>query len=137
MEKIKNISFENGLINMESTEGRKYNRPLSDFPPMDTASIEELQQYEILLNGESIRWANMDMDIHISSFYERAGEVNLLAFICYHLPMINISELAKSLGINKSLMYNYLYGIKRPSPKRLKEIKDQIRSIGNFLANIE
>ena len=47
-----------------------------------------------------------------------------------------MSEVARSLGMHKSLLSKYIYGTKKPSEKREKEILDALRELGRQLANI-
>jgi len=48
---------------------------------------------------------------------------------------LNVSAVARSIGINKSLLSSYIYGMKKPSPERTEEIKSAIREIGqNMIA---
>jgi hypothetical protein len=51
-------------------------------------------------------------------------------------PMLNVAHLAKSMGINRTLMQQYINGRKRPSPKRAAEIEAYIHTIGFELTKI-
>ena len=50
--------------------------------------------------------------------------------------MLNVSEMARTIGINKSLLSRYIYGIKKPSRKREEEILESIRELGRKMAAI-
>ena len=52
-------------------------------------------------------------------------------------PQINISTLANQIGINKSLLAKYIYGIKKPSAARKKEIENALHVLGNNLLAVE
>ena len=43
---------------------------------------------------------------------------------------------AKYIGINKSLLAKYIYGIKKPSTKRMQEIKQAFHLMGQELIAI-
>jgi len=43
---------------------------------------------------------------------------------------INVAEFARSLGINPTLLRNYINGFKTPSKKREMEILDHIHRLG-------
>ncbi len=45
-------------------------------------------------------------------------------------PWLNISEVARSLDINKSLLARYIYGISKLSEKRVAEIKEALHKFG-------
>ena len=51
-------------------------------------------------------------------------------------PQLNVSEVARSIGINKSLLSKYIYGIKKPSEKRKQEIVSSLHSLGRELIAI-
>lgn len=46
------------------------------------------------------------------------------------MPELNVSEVARRMGIDKSLLARYIYRISHPSGERLAEIKDTIKKIG-------
>lgn len=135
METIGNIWFENGRIYMRSSENKVYSRPLEAFPVLKDATDSERKNYTIEMRGEAVRWAKLDEDIHISSFFEM-GEPdysNEIAAIFSHFPQLNVSEVARGVGINKSLLAKYIYGIKKPSAQRTAQIKSVLHSLGERL----
>jgi len=82
---------------------------------------------------------DIDEDIHISSFYETSEpdlKNNVIAEIFDRFPQLNVSEVARTIGIHKSLLSKYIYGTKKPSAKRTEEIIEAIRHIGRELAAI-
>jgi len=50
---------------------------------------------------------------------------------------VRIPSFAKQMGINKSLMAKYIYGIKTPSEKRKKEIQDELHKLAEELSCME
>ena len=81
----------------------------------------------------------MDEDVHISSFYEitEPDYDNDVAEIFKRFPQLNVSEVAKSIGIHKSLLSKYIYGVKRPSEQRKEQIKEALRTLGQQLTAIK
>lgn len=138
METIRNIWFENERIYMLSSEDKVYSRPLEAFPLLKEARDAEREQYTIELRGMAIRWKELDEDIHISSFYakEEPECSNEIARIFKNFPQLNVSEVARYIGINKSLLAKYIYGIKKPSEERVQEIKDALHAIGSMLVAV-
>lgn len=55
------------------------------------------------------------------------------AFFRAH-PEINIAGFAERMGINASLLRNYINGFKKPSAKREEEILRHLRALGAELA---
>ena len=134
-ETIKKVWFEGGRIFMLSGQGKEYSRPLEAFPVLKEASNEERNGFAIVLHGRALRWESLDEDIHISSFYntEEPDMMNEVAAIFRQFPQLNVSEVARSMGINKSLLSKYIYGIKKPSPKRMLQIKETLHYLGEQL----
>lgn len=135
METIKNVWFENGRIYMLSSEDKVYSRPLEAFPTLKDADEHEREEYTIGMRGTALRWKKLDEDIHISSFYntEEPDNDNEITAIFKRFPQLNISEVARQMGIHKSLLSRYIYGIKKPSEERKAQIKEALHALGKEL----
>ena len=135
MEKIKNLWFEGNRIFMKSTEGRVLSRPLEAYPELAEASAEQRNDYSIEDDGLAIRWESIDADMHISSFHEKSepDKDNEVAVMFRRFPWLNVSEVARYLNINKSLLARYIYGISKPSEQRLQQIRDAFHAFGREL----
>jgi len=85
--------------------------------------------------GDDLRWEDIDEDIHISSFKETAepNYNNEVARLFSMFPQLNVSEVARSMGINKSLLARYIYGISKPSQQRVEQIKKVLNQLGTSL----
>ena len=138
METIVKVWFEDNRIYIKTHEGNTYSRPLEAFPLLLEATPEQRAQCEIGLDGDDLRWDDIDEDIHISSFYntEEPDTDNVIAKVFARFPQLNVSEMARTIGINKSLLSRYIYGIKKPSQKRIDEILNAIRRLGQDMAAI-
>lgn len=138
MNRIVKVWFENERIFIRTESGETFSRPLQAFPLLLEATSEQRALYEIGLDGDDIRWEELDEDIHISSFYvtEEPDPDNEIAAIFKRFPQLNVSEMARYIGINKSLLARYIYGIKRPSPQRREQIISAIRALGQEMAEI-
>lgn len=138
MEIIVKLWFAGGRIYILTDHGNTYSRPLEAFPLLMEATPEQRSQFEIGLEGDDVRWDNLDEDIHISSFFvkEEPQTDNPIADIFKRFPWLNVSEVARSIGINKSLLSRYIYGIKKPSEKRKEQILETIRQMGKEMASI-
>lgn len=137
-ETIIKVWFKNERIYILSSNDTVYSRPIEAFPILKEASDEERNNYTITLHGVALRWKALDEDIHITSFYntEEPNCQNEVAAIFNRFPQLNISEIARQMGINKSLLSKYIYGIKKPSPERLSLIKETLHSLGKELMKI-
>ena len=105
---------------------------------LDKGEYRYMTWYEIGMDGDDIRWDDIDEDIHISSFFVTAepDTDNPIAEVFRRFPQLNVSEVARSIGINKSLLSRYIYGIKKPSEQRKEQIINCIRQLGRKMAAI-
>ena len=72
MESIVKLWFAGGRIHILTDQGNTYSRPLEAFPLLLDATPEQRAHYEIGIDGDDIRWDDIDEDIHISSFFVTA-----------------------------------------------------------------
>ncbi len=138
MEAIIKLWFDEGRIYILTDQDKTYSRPLEAFPLLFDATDEQRAKYEIGLDGDDIHWDEIDEDIHISSFFDTAepNMDNPIADIFHRFPQLNVSEVARTIGINKSLLSRYIYGIKKPSQQRTDQIISTIRQLGREMAAI-
>ena len=132
------VWFEDGRIHIQTNLDRTYSRRLEAFPRLLEATNEQRSHYEIGPEGDDIHWEDIDEDIHISSFYLdiEPDTNNAIADVFRRFPQLNVSEVARSIGIDKSLLSRYIYGIKKPSEERKKLIIDYIRKLGREMASL-
>ena len=135
MEKIKSLWFDENRIYIRTTENRVLSRPLEAYIELQEASAEERNSFVIDSDGVSIRWEALDADMHISSFYETTepNYRNEVAEMFNRFPWLNVSEVANTIGINKSLLARYIYGISKPSEQRLDQIRKALHEMGKEL----
>ena len=135
MEQIKNLWFDADRIYMRSSEGRVLSRPLKAYPELGEATVEQRNDFTIDEDGMAVRWETLDADMHISSFYEASepNEENEVGQMFKRFPWLNVSEVARYLGINKSLLARYIYGISKPSEQRVQQIREAFHALGKEL----
>ena len=135
MAKIEKVWFDANRIYLLTDEGKTLSRPLEAFPVLKDASEQDRQDFKIGRFGDDIRWEKLDEDVHISNFYDTVepNPDNEVARIFKQFPQLNVSEMAKYIGINKSLLAKYIYGIKKPSAERMQKIKQALHMMGQEL----
>lgn len=138
MAKITKVWFDGGRIYIATNDGKTYSRPLEYFPILKEATDDQREAWKINKFGDAIRWEEIDEDIHLSSFYatDEPDTNNVIGDVFRRFPQLNVSEIARTIGIHKSLLSKYIYGTKKPSEKRTEEILDALRQIGRDLAQI-
>lgn len=98
------------------------------------ASEAERQEYGFSTIG--IHWSKLDEDVSFESFtYEEAEPSSLQRFFLEH-PEINVSEFAKGIGMNPSLLRNYINRFKKPSKEREQQILDRIHELGKIYLEV-
>lgn len=109
------------------------------FPILKEATENQRKAYKVGKDKTDIHWEDLDEDIHISSFFDTTepDPDNPIARTLRQFPQINISALANQIRINKSLLAKYIYGIKKPSDARKKEIEKALHSLGEQLLAVE
>lgn len=126
--KIVKIWFDDSHLYGESEDGKVYRQSLLWYPTLMKASDKERTEYTFGMSG--IHWRNLDEDVSFESFvYEDAEPTALQRFFLTHKE-INVSEFAKLVGINASLLRNYINGFKKPSKEREEEILNHIHKMG-------
>ncbi|MBO5614347.1 MAG: DUF2442 domain-containing protein [Prevotella sp.] len=126
--KIKEIWFDTERIWGRDEEGKEYSQSLLWYPRLRTASEEERKNYTLGLGG--IHWRMLDEDVSFESFeYEDAEPSAMQRFFLTHKE-INIAEFARSMGLNPTLLRNYINGFKKPSKEREQEIIEHIHKLG-------
>ena len=133
--KIIKIWFEDLYIYAESEDGRILRQSLLWYPQLKDATDEERANYALGLTG--IHWRHLDEDVSFESFfYEDAEPTPLQHFFLTHKE-INVAEFAKKVGINASLLRNYINGFKKPSKERENDILACIHEMGKEFSAVE
>lgn len=126
--KIVEIWFDADYIYGKDEKGGVLRQSLLWYPRLNAATDEQRNDYHIGLGG--IHWRNIDEDISFESFkYDDAEPTALQKFFLTHKE-INVAEFARSLGINATLLRNYINGFKKPSAEREQAILAHIHKLG-------
>ena len=126
--KIKNIWFDNDYLYGEGDDGKTYRQSLLWYSRLREASELERSQYTLSTIG--IHWRGLDEDVSFESFeYEDAEPSAMQRFFLTHKE-INVAEFARLMGMNPTLLRNYINGFKKPSKERESEIMEFIHKLG-------
>ncbi len=125
---MKKIWFDKDYIYAMSEDGKEMKQSLLWYPALESASDAARADYTIGFDG--IHWRNLDVDISFESFsYEDAEPSVLQRFFLTHKEL-NVAEFAKRIGINATLLRNYINGFKKPSEEREAMILAAIKELG-------
>lgn len=126
--KIERIWFDGDYLYGMGDDGKTYRQSLLWYPQLKSADEKERAKYTMSTIG--IHWRNLDEDVSFESFeYEDAEPSKLQRFFLTHKE-INVSEFARLIGMNATLLRNYINGFKKPSKERERQILEQIHKIG-------
>ena len=128
---ITKIWFEKDRIYGLTDDGRTLWQSLLYYPRLSLAQEEERLRYSI--NAFGIRWEELDEDMSFESFeYEEPEPIGISKILLSH-PELNMSAVARRMGIQQSLLAAYANGAKKPSRERAEKIVETIHTIGKEL----
>ncbi len=134
MGKIDKLWFSGNRIFILTQDGLEKSRPLEAFPRLMDASDAERHNFQLMSDEQSIRWDNIDEDIHILSFDDTAepNYDNEVAKMLELGRVIDFDDFAIKIGMSKSKLDRFRYGIWTPSGESLQKIKDGLRHYHNL-----
>lgn len=137
-ENIAELWLSDNEICIRTYSGKVYGKALVFFPTLKEATLAQRERYVIDYRRESVHWPELDEDIHISSIIEEATPLieNKISEVFRQFPVLSVPEMARVLGMHKTKLYKYIYGVYTPSAEREARILDTLREIGRQLANI-
>ena len=134
--KITILWFADERIYITTDKGENLYQSLKFYPRLLTASDEQRADYELWEYG--IRWDAIDEDMSYESFYyedtKEVAEGIQSAFLSN--PELNVSAVARRMGIQQSLLASYIKGTKTPSPERKQLILETVHEIGRSLLKV-
>ena len=132
--KAKRVWFDGERIYIETDDGRTLWQSILYYQRLKNATKEQRNDYE--LGHFGIHWEEIDEDISYESFeYENPEPVGISRIFLTH-PELNASAVARRLGIQQSLLAQYIRGLKKPSAEREQKILETIREIGTELSAV-
>ncbi|MDR0572853.1 MAG: DUF2442 domain-containing protein [Tannerella sp.] len=131
---IKKLWFNDDKIFILTDDGQELWQSLLWYRRLQNATEKQRNTYTVSCSG--IHWAEIDEDISYESFFYDNSEPTGISRLFLTHPELNVSAVARRMGIQQSLLSAYIRGNKKPSAARENEIKQAIRKIGAELASI-
>ena len=131
---IDTLWFENDRIYIRTKEGEILWQSLLWYRRLLFASDSQRNNYRTSFSG--IHWPEIDEDMSFESFFYDDREPQGISRLFLTHPELNVSAVARRMGIQQSLLASYIRGTKKPSLSRENEIKSAIREIGRELAAV-
>lgn len=135
-EQIKAVWFEEGSIKIQTSKDAVMSMPLEVFPALFCATPTQREKFYLWDDNRSIRWEELDEDIHISHFYEPEtvnydNDVNRLLS---RFPWLDMKAFAEFLGMHWTKLARFRYGVWTPSPETFAKIRNGIIAIGKEMS---
>ena len=128
---IESAELVKGGILLTAKDGRTALLKFRDSERLRSASAKQRAAFRLSFGG--LRWDEIDEDLSYDSIFEPQAH---LLHGTTKFKSLNMSEVARRLGIQQSLMAAYMNGSKKPSAEREKLIREEIRKIGQELLEI-
>ncbi len=129
--KVVKLWFVDNKIYIETENGKRLWQSLLWYPRLQNATEEQRNTYRLSQDG--IHWEKIDEDVSFESFlYPNPEPVGIAKIFKLH-PELNVSAIARRIGIKQSLLAAYISGTKTPSNERANFILEQIKEIGKEL----
>ena len=130
MIKVKEVWLTDNAVWIKTDKDEVACEQFVDYPRLKYATPEQLQNYEV--NEYGIHWKEIDEDLSFEGFFNKQPTTELYRLFIAH-PELNVSALARRMGITQSLMAQYISGNKTPSKERLKLIYETLHELGREL----
>lgn len=130
MEKVEKIWLTDDAVWIRTADGKEACEKFIDYPRLRYATVEQRANYEADEIG--LHWEEIDEDLSFEGFFDKKETTMLYKLFMAH-PELNVSAIARRIGISQSLMAQYISRKKKPSDARITLILDTIREIGQEL----
>ena len=136
--KIEKVWFDAENIYILVNDGTQKSHPLRWFPLLENATSKQREKYELGTFADSIHWKELDEDLSLEGFYsfnkdEIEAQKSEIQKVFSRFPELNVSELARRVGISPTLMRHYACNVKQPSPQRTRQIIEALYQVGREL----
>lgn len=130
MEKIEKIWLTDDAVWIRTDDGKEACEKFNDYPRLRYATKKQRADYETDEYG--IHWREIDEDLSFEEFFNKQETTELYKLFMAH-PELNVSAIARRMGISQSLMAQYISGKKKASKARMTLILNTVREIGQEL----
>lgn len=133
---IEKLWFEEGRICILTRQGARLSQPLEAFPELFCATPSQRENYYLWDEGRSVRWEEIDEDVHISNFLrpETVNYDNEVNRLLSRFPCLDMKAFAGYLGMHWTKLARFRYGVWTPSAEVVEKIRKGIVAIGKEMS---
>lgn len=128
--KVEKIWLTDTAVWIRTDDGREACELFKDYPRLRYATTEMRNRYKA--DDFGLHWPDIDEDLSFEGFFNKKQVTELYQLFMEH-PELNVSAIARRIGIKQSLMAQYISGHKTPNKERLSIIYDTLRAVGKEL----
>ena len=134
---ITKVWVDDVAVYIQTSGGEIKNELFSDYIRLRYATPEQRANFEY--DNIGIHWNDIDEDLSFEGFFDKENEKEKpeLYKLFKSISEINVSSVARRMGIPQSVMASYMCGAKIPSEKRKREIEETLHRIGQELLSIK
>ena len=129
MEKIEKIWLTDDAVWIRTVSGKEACEKFNDYPRLRYATKEQRTNYEADEYG--LHWEDIDEDLSFEGFFDKRETTQLYKLFMAH-PELNVSAIARRIGISQSLMAQYISGKKHASDERFALILKPAMGTGTW-----
>ena len=133
MMQIKKVWLTEDAVWIRREDGTEACERFSDYPRLRDATAD--QRVHFVTDAFGIHWPELDEDLCFEGFFHAKSSSPLYDIFIHH-PELNVSAIARRMGISQSLFAQYISGTKKPSQKRMDEIFSTLHAIGKELISL-
>ena len=123
-------------VYIQTSSGETKKELFNDYVRLRHATPAQRANFEY--DNIGIHWSDLDEDLSFEGFFDKENEPERpeLYTLFKSLSEINVSSIARRMGIPQSVMASYLCGAKKPSESRKAEIEKILHQLGQELLSI-
>jgi hypothetical protein len=123
-------------VYIQTEDGKIFSEKFDDYYRLRNATPEQRRNFAVSHFG--IHWEEIDEDLSFSGFMNKPDvNKNAIYKAFSSNPELNVSSVARRMGIRQSLMAAYLGGAKKPSKARNRQIEKTLHEIGKSLLAVK
>jgi hypothetical protein len=134
---VTKVWIDDVAVYIQTSTGEIASEQFKDFIRLRNATPSQQANYEY--DNIGIHWNEIDEDLSFEGFFNKKNDLEKpeLYKLFKSFSEINVSSVARRMGIPQSVMAAYLCGAKKPSETRKAEIEKTLHQIGQELMNIK
>lgn len=132
--KIAAVWVDSTKVNIKTEQGEVFSEYFDDYVRLRYATQQQRENFTCDPFG--IHWEEIDEDLSYAGFMQKKPENSIYKTFKAH-PELNVSSVARIMGIRQSLMASYIGGSKNPSEERKKQIEKTLHEIAASLAAVK